>query len=633
MGWWISLRRCAQCTVFLLWLALGTGGIGWAQDYGSQSAHFRINRVLHIEEVDANFTAVRTLSLEREALSGQGAVVVGKHTLSFNPDLESLEILEAFTQKADGRKIAVDPQAIQRQTGLLAPGTGISWPGVQLVQVVFPNVSSGDKTLVRWRHTVRQAALPQWLSMLDLLPNMIDVQDFRVELSAPLGMPIQVAAERLDLQTSTEQGKQRWTIQGQGRGFSDEPGMANGLKQLPYWMYSTLPTRVALSDVFASKVREKIEPSLDIQALAKHITQGMERPWDKAQAIHRWVTQNIRYVAVFVGVGGYVPNDLASILARRYGDCKDMTLLTMALLEAVGIESAPALINAVNADWVPPVAAPLYNHVLVYIPGLDLFTDPTAQNVPFGKLPALVAARPVLVGFKEGSREMRTPVFSVPDNAVQVRSRWVFDERGGAKVELQVNWTGLAATGMQDHLEQIPDGATKAAVQRYLKAANLKGTGRLTYAPVQRQLQEQSLVAVLALEEVLSNPQAGSLPLHPGISSIPTYLSDYLDPDWLPGRRFDAVCTPVKLEENFDVELPGGTQILAMPKAVQVNSAGIRFSSEYSQTTTGWSGRRVFERLPTASGHICTLDDIHARKPAIAAIRKHVREVVLYKSD
>jgi hypothetical protein len=632
--------RCwmdARCWARLVGCVVGFWLMGFcsamAQDYGSQSAHFRINRVLHVEEIAADFTAVRTLSLEREALSVQGAVAVGKHTLSFNPDLESLDILEAFTQKADGQKIAVDSQAIQRQTGLLAPGTGISWPGVQLVQVVFPNVLPGDKTFIRWRHAVRQAALPQWLSTIDLLPNMIDVQDFRVELSAPLGMPIQVAAERLDLKTSTEQGKQLWIIHGQGRGFSDEPVMANGLKQLPYWMYSTLPTRAALSDVFASKLREKNGQSPDIQTLARQITQGMDRPRDKAQAIHRWVTQNIRYVAVFVGVGGYVPNDLASILARRYGDCKDMTLLTIALLEAAGIESAPALVNAVNADWVPPVAAPLYNHVIVYIPGLDVFTDPTAQNIPFGKLPALVAARPVLVGLKEGSREMRTPVFSGPDNSVQVRSRWVFDQRGGAKVELQVNGTGLAATGMQDQLEQIPDGATKAAVQRYLKAANLTGTGRLNYAPVQRNLQEQSLAAFLELEGVLSNPQAGSLPLHPGISSIPTYLSDYVDPEWLPGRRFDAMCTPVKLEENFSVEFPAGTHILAMPKAVQVDSAGIRFSSEYGQTATGWSGRRVFERLPTASGHVCTLEDIRARRPAIVAIRKHVRDVVLYKSE
>ncbi len=633
MGLWLVWRLRAQGIVCLLCFALGGTGVGWAQDYGAQSAHFRINRVLHVEEIAADFSTVRTLSLEREALSAQGAVAVGKYALSFNPDLESLEILEAFTQKADGQKIAVDPQAIQRQTGLLAPGTGISWPGVQLVQVVFPNVSSGDKTLVRWRHTVRQAALPQWLSMLDLLPNMTDVQDFRVELSAPLGMPIQVAAERLDLQTSTEQGKQRWTIRGQGRGFSDEPGMANGLKQLPYWMYSTLPTRVALSDVFAAKVREKIQPSPDIQALAKHITQGMEQPWDKAQAIHRWVTQNIRYVAVFVGVGGYVPNNLSDILGRRYGDCKDMTLLTMALLEAVGIESAPALINAANADWVPPVAAPLYNHVIVYIPALDVYTDPTARSLPFGKLPSLLAARPVLVGLKAGSREMRTPVFSEQDNALALQSRWVFDAQGNAEVNLSVKASGWAATGMQDHLEQIPDGAQKAAVQRYLKAANLKGTGQLSYPPVQRQEQLQSFSVAFALEGVLSNPQAGSLPLHPGISSIPAYLVDHMDPPWLPDRRFDALCTPVKVEETFSVELPAGTQLLVMPTAIQQDVAGIRFSSRYERTASGWTGNRVFERLPTASGHICTAEEIGARRMAVNAIRKHLHDVVLYKKD
>jgi len=41
-----------------------------------------------------------------------------------------------------------------------------------------------------------------------------------------------------------------------------------------------------------------------------------------------------------------VPHDAQSILDNRYGDCKDHVVILEALLEAVGIDSSPALINS-----------------------------------------------------------------------------------------------------------------------------------------------------------------------------------------------------------------------------------------------------------------------------------------------
>ena len=76
-----------------------------------------------------------------------------------------------------------------------------------------------------------------------------------------------------------------------------------------------------------------------------------------------------------------MPNDPETVLARRYGDCKDAATLLMALLAAKAIEGEAALVNTAPAyglNEVPTVGT--FNHVIVYLPQLDLYADPTVPS-------------------------------------------------------------------------------------------------------------------------------------------------------------------------------------------------------------------------------------------------------------
>jgi transglutaminase-like putative cysteine protease len=63
--------------------------------------------------------------------------------------------------------------------------------------------------------------------------------------------------------------------------------------------------------------------------------------------------KNIRYVAVYLSLGRVVPNEAASVLHNKFGDCKDKATLMSALLAAKGIASEQALINLGNAYMLP----------------------------------------------------------------------------------------------------------------------------------------------------------------------------------------------------------------------------------------------------------------------------------------
>ncbi|MDE1918263.1 MAG: DUF3857 domain-containing protein [Sphingomonadales bacterium] len=105
---------------------------------------------------------------------------------------------------------------------------------------------------------------------------------------------------------------------------------------------------------------------------------------EKAQRALRLVQDEIRYFAVSMDGGNYIPQKPADTWTKRYGDCKAKTLLLLALLRGSGIDAEAVLANAQSGDTVPAhlpsVAA--FNHVLVHarIDGQDLWLDGTGSG-------------------------------------------------------------------------------------------------------------------------------------------------------------------------------------------------------------------------------------------------------------
>jgi len=93
------------------------------------------------------------------------------------------------------------------------------------------------------------------------------------------------------------------------------------------------------------------------------------------------VQDKIRYFAVGMDGGNYVPQSPALTWERRYGDCKAKTLLLLAILRAMDIEAEPVAAHVGLGDFVadrlPSLAA--FNHILVraVIDGESLWLDGT----------------------------------------------------------------------------------------------------------------------------------------------------------------------------------------------------------------------------------------------------------------
>ncbi|MBZ0113347.1 MAG: transglutaminase family protein [Thermoanaerobaculia bacterium] len=79
-----------------------------------------------------------------------------------------------------------------------------------------------------------------------------------------------------------------------------------------------------------------------VQAAARQAASDLA-PDAALEAIANLVQRDVRYVAVQIGVGGWLPSTPEEVWERRWGDCKDKTMLLIDLLKAAGIEARPAL--------------------------------------------------------------------------------------------------------------------------------------------------------------------------------------------------------------------------------------------------------------------------------------------------
>jgi transglutaminase-like putative cysteine protease len=90
-------------------------------------------------------------------------------------------------------------------------------------------------------------------------------------------------------------------------------------------------------------------------------------PSERLLAALRLVQRDVRYMGVEIGPDSYAPSAPDLVYQRRFGDCKDKTLLLLSLLRKLGIDAEAALVNTdlVHELANAPATPAAFNHVIV----------------------------------------------------------------------------------------------------------------------------------------------------------------------------------------------------------------------------------------------------------------------------
>jgi len=128
--------------------------------------------------------------------------------------------------------------------------------------------------------------------------------------------------------------------------------------------------------------RQSNTTAKNIIEAADHIRLNHSDAAQQLIAAIRLVQDEVRYTGINSGIGGYVADAPSTVLARRFGDCKDKSMLLVALLAELGIPAQPVLVDtdegAVLPQYLPSPG--MFDHMITYIPdfnGTELWIDGT----------------------------------------------------------------------------------------------------------------------------------------------------------------------------------------------------------------------------------------------------------------
>lgn len=156
---------------------------------------------------------------------------------------------------------------------------------------------------------------------------------------------------------------------------------------------STVPEWSHFIDWEKALLENAFRDSPALKDLTNDLIQKGASKKKNVEKIYEFVMQEIRYQQDYENeIAGVKPHAAPTVLERRYGDCKDKTVLFTQLAKAANIDVHFALIRTRGRGPVA-VGVPMqqFNHVIPYIPAQEglsegFFVDPTADALDLSSL-------------------------------------------------------------------------------------------------------------------------------------------------------------------------------------------------------------------------------------------------------
>ena len=427
-------------TIRLLILLLALAGTARAEPAtGGHVAHVRIDRSDIVYTVNPDRTYTESVTLDRTLLTTRGIQSRDRSEISYYPDQQTLEVLEAWVDEPDGTRLPVGPEnRFTRPSAASEDAPGFT--SSLTTTIVYPQLRPGSRTHVKFR---RVQTTPPLLGFN--VWSEAELEDPTLEDRTEIDLPADVGFQwrsrgPVKVSDTTDSGRRRVVAtMPPAEGQDSERSSVDTSDFQPIFLATTLPDLESVGAIYYRQSQSRAAVTPEIAELAARIA-GERTGLEAARAIYDWVTVNIRYIAVYLNPNdGWVPHPAGEVLNNGYGDCKDHTVLMQALLAARGIAAQAAVIEWGNryAD-LPLGTAYEFNHAIVYLPDYDLYLNPTNPYAPFGSLERTLSGKRVVIATPTG-RVSHTPASTPASFRYAIDSQVTID--AGGNIEGRAGWT------------------------------------------------------------------------------------------------------------------------------------------------------------------------------------------------
>ncbi len=615
--------------VVLIMVLISAGVQAESSKAAPYTGNYKFERYYGNYDVNVDGTHTETHDIIVSVLTEEGVKSSNQANISYSESLEEAILLSAYTLKKDGRRIDVPPANVKEREAYA--GGGPMYSDIKTKVIIFPDVAAGDKIGYSYKIIQKQAHFPGHFSMTQTYSKFIVYDDVRVKVTVPVDtLKLQVFSAGVQGgRTQDQNGRMQWVWTYKNSEIATpEYGSVDPIDYGPRVIVSSFKDYGAVAAAYEKRARPKAVVTDRIRVLSETITHGVESQREQAKALYTWVSKNINYAGNCIGTGSVVPHDTDMILDNKLGDCKDHAVLLQALLSAKGIESTQVLVNAGSSFKLPEVLSMhVLNHVINYIPSLDLYADATSKHVPFGLLPMHESGKPVIhTAFFAGIR--KTPSSSFKTNTSSMKMFVRIHEDGSADGETINEETGILSSGMKAYMAHVEPNMEDYIVRNIIARSGFTGTGTLIKGDVQNLSDRYTYGAKYHITNIANMPGPGGLFVAPIFSHVLTltYATAVLS---TPKQTIDSMCFGGISSEEYVLDFPKNVKILALPKDVHFDNGEERYDSSYRQVDNKITViRKLEDRTP---GPVCTPQDTNGFRPYAERIFKDLRSQIIYQ--
>ncbi|KAF1017159.1 MAG: hypothetical protein GAK31_00418 [Stenotrophomonas maltophilia] len=598
---------------------------------GEAASNFSFVRYRANYQVRPDAGNVQTESYEVLLRTKEAVEQFSQVRLSYSEKMERLDVVSAYTLTADGQRHDVPADRIYTQESYSSASAAM-YADRKVRVIVFPNLAPGTRVVYEVRRTQQVPYFPGYFGLWETFNVFTAYDDAEVTLSAPASLPMYVDSRGVQgsdtPQVRNGQATWRWLYQRQ-QPMQAQNWAAAVWEFSPSIMASTYRDWPQMARAYQLKAGEAAQVTPAIQALADELTRGIDDRREQAAALYRWVAQNIRYVAVYLGNGGLEPNSAQSILDNHYGDCKDHVVILEALLAAKGIASSPVLIGAGGGPTLPTIPVlGRFNHAIAYVPEFDLYLDSTSAWARFGQLPDGDLGAPVLR--TRDASVARTPANDGKRNGVTMDVSFEFDAQGNLRgrtvphlgeateINMRAQFARLNAQNRERTEESIMansgfDGSGTLQVQG--SPADLTTPFTFDFAFTAKDYADFSVVGGMTVPEP---PGGESMRGVYASTSAPTNATPFY-------------CNDSLREETYHLRLPDNAPIIAIPASQHFSNAAGDYRVDWSRQGQQVTVRhRLQQNAVRGADVLCQPQDYAGFRALYQQVRRGFRGQVVY---
>jgi len=357
---------------------------------------------------DFSFTEETHIVIKIQSEEGKNA---GDIIVNYDREKDIIEYLRAYTITPEGERI----ECTQIEDRNAHEGyASISENRFKLL--IMPQVSSGCMLEVKHRIFHKRPIIEKHFFQTFPFSGFTPIKIFRTKLMVPDNLELRSMYLNSDISPAVDhEGNKviyQWEIKGKEAELAEDnmPPMAEIFQSVSF---SSLKSWAQLADLFWNLYSKNIIISPEMKTKIKEITEKDDSLRGKIQSIIKYIQDEYRYLSMSIESHHYEPHPSNEVFTNKYGDCKDQTVLAIAMLGEIGVKAFPALFSyTFDPDFEKRIPMPSYfRHVILCIEheGKNYYTDPQRKGFYFDETSYDLSGGYVLLLNGEGGLLERVP--------------------------------------------------------------------------------------------------------------------------------------------------------------------------------------------------------------------------------